>query len=602
MRLAHAKKVMNSKTTRIWFAIAAALFALIFIFQRHWNASAGISTNILANLQPSAVSSVQVIPAGALEIRADRTNGGWLLSKPMVYPAQVAAIETLLAALQKLTPAMRIGAGELREHHSADTEFGFEPPQISLVIEAGDQRWQLLIGNKTAPGDQVFLRVVGVDGAFVANAGWLKFIPRAANDWRDTSFVNVSENNFDAIVLTNGAKVIELHRDATNHLWRMTRPLQARADGERIVDALQQLQTARVTQFITDESNADLGAFGLQPADLDLWLGHGTNFVTGIHLGKNPANDSAQIYAKREGWNAIVTTAKEPFSPWRGSVNDFRDPHLLELTSPVNEIEVRGGNKFTLQRQGTNDWIIAGEKFPADAENAQAFIQLLSQLRVAGFVKDVVTSPDLQAYGLATPTRQIILLSTVGDTNSVIAQLAFAVQTNGIFVRRTDEDFIYSITAEDFNRLPEAGWEFRQRRIWNFTESEVAQITLHQNGKTRTMIHDGSNKWSLAAGSQGMINPPAIEETAHRLGELTAAGWVGRNITAPEKYGFKPGNLQITVGLNSGEKFTVDFGAPISNQTALAAVTFNGERWAFVFPPVLYQFVVTYLIIPANIP
>ena len=245
-----------------------------------------------------------------------------------------------------------------------------------------------MVGNKTAPGDQVFLRVVGLDGAFVADAGWLKFIPRSANDWRDTSLVEAGENNFDSIVLTNGTKVIELHRDATNHLWRMTRPLQARADNERITAALQQLQTARVTQFITDDPNADLTAFGLQPADMDLWLGHGTNFVTGIHLGKSPTNDSTQVYAKRERWNAIVTTAKEPFSPWHGSVNDFRDPYLLELTAPVNEIEVRGmnaANNFTLQRQGTNGWKIVGEKFPVDAENAQAFIQLLAQLRVAEF-------------------------------------------------------------------------------------------------------------------------------------------------------------------------------------------------------------------------
>jgi hypothetical protein len=603
MHLARAKKVMNSKTTGIWFMIAAALFALIFTFQRYWNAPTGISANVVADMQPSAVTSVQVIPAGALEIRADRTNGDWFLSKPMVYPAQAAAIETLLNALQKLTPATRISASELRDHKNSESEFGFENPQISLVIEAGEQSWQLLVGNKTAPGDQVFLRIVGQDGAFVTDADWLKFIPGAANDWRDTSLVDASENNFDTIVLTNGAKVVELHRDTTNHLWRMTRPLQARADGERITGALQQLQTTRVTQFITDDPSADLTAFGLQPADLDLWLGRGTNFVTGIHLGKNPTNDSTQIYAKREDWNAIVTTINEPFSPWRGSVNDFRDPHLLELTAPVSEIEVRGGNNFTLQRQGTNDWKMAGEKFPADAENARAFIQLLAQLRVAGFVKDVVTAPDLQAYGLATPTRQITLLSVVGDTNSVIAQLAFAVQTNGIFVRRADEDFIYSITAENFNRLPEAGWEFRDRRIWNFTENDVAQITLHQNGKTRTMIHDGPNRWSLAAGSQGMINPPAIEETAHRLGELTAAGWVGRNITDPGKnYGLNTNNLQITVELKTGEKFTVDFGTPISNQTALAAVTLDGEHWAFVFPPVLYQFVVTYLTIPANVP
>jgi hypothetical protein len=181
--------------------------------------------------------------------------------------------------------------------------------------------------------------------------------------------------------------------------------------------------------------------------------------------------------------------------------------------------------------------------------------------------------------------------------------LGFAVQTNGIFVHRPDEDFINSITLEDLNRLPEAGWEFRDRHIWKFNEKEVAQITLRQNGKTRQLVHNGPNKWSLAAGSQGIINPPALEETAHRLGELTAAAWVGRNVTEPEKYGLAPDNLEITVELKSGEKLSVAFGTELPRaNTALAAVTLEGERWPFVFPPVLYQFVTSYLTIPAKAP
>jgi hypothetical protein len=300
-----------------------------------------------------------------------------------------------------------------------------------------------------------------------------------------------------------------------------------------------------------------------------------------------------------------VTTTREPLSFWRGAVNDFRDPHLLELTAPVAEIEVRGRNSFTLQRQGSNDWVVAGEKFQGDAENVQEFIKLLAGFRVAEFVKDVVTQPDLQAYGLAAPTNQIILRSTVGDTNAVLAQLLFgAMQTNEIFVRRADEDFIYGLSLADFNRLPEAGWEFRDRRIWDFDGTNVAAITLHQNGKTRQVIHNGLNQWSLAPGSQGIINPPALEETAYRLGKLTAAGWVGRNITEPEKnYGLNTNNLQITVELKNGEKHTVDLGAELPRaQTALAAITLEGERWAFVFPPVLYQFVLSCLTIPANVP
>jgi hypothetical protein len=598
---------MNSKTTGIWFAIAAALFALIFVLERFVQPAATESSSLLPELRPAAVTSVQVIPSGELEIRADRTNGAWLLTKPIAYPAQSAAIEALLDALEKLTPATRISAAELRGHHDADTEFGFETPRISLVIEAGGQRRQLLVGNKTPPGDQVFLRVVGVDGAFVADADWLRFIPHAPNDWRDTALVDASHWSLDWIVLTNGAKAIELRRDATNHLWRMIRPFPARADAERITDALQHLQTARVTQFITDDPKADWAAFGLQPADFDLWLGHGTNFVSAFHVGKSPTNDSTQVFARRERWNAIVTTAKEPLSPWRGSVNDFRDSHLLELTAPVAEIEVHGQTDFTLQRHGSNDWRVADEKFPGDAENVQEFIKFLAGLRLTEFVKDVVTAPDLPAYGLATPSRRIILRSVAGDTNAVIADILLgAAQTNEVFAKRADEDFIYGVATEKLSRMPdfESSWEFRDRQIWNFSENDVSQIMLHQNGKTRVMIRNGLNQWSLAPGSQGIINPPAIEETTHRFGGLTATYWLGRNITEPEKnYGLNTNNLQITFELKNGEKHTVDFGmeAPPAH-TALAAVTLDGERWAFIFPPVLYQFVSIYLTIPANAP
>ncbi|MGB7768897.1 MAG: DUF4340 domain-containing protein [Verrucomicrobiia bacterium] len=590
---------MNSKNTLTWFVVAAALFAFIFIFGHFLRPAAVEPSAILSGLNPSTVASVQVIPTDALEIQADRTNRTWLLTKPVVYPAQSAAIETLLGVLQKLTPAIRISAGELRKEPNADAEYGFEPPHISLVIEGADgQSWQLQVGNKTAPGDQVFLRVVGTDGAFVADADWLKYIPHSANDWRDTALVDFNGYTPDWLVLTNGTKVIELHLDATNHLWRLIRPLEARADSDRITKALQRLQTARVEQFLADNTNADLSTYGLQPANLDLWLGHGTDFVSAVHIGNSPTNDSSLVYARRHDWSAILTTAKEPLSTWFNPVNDFRDPYLLELSAPVAEIEVRGTNDFTLQRQGTNDWHVVGENFPVDAESVQQFIKLLASLRVAEFVKDVVTAPDLPAYGLASPARRITLFSAAGDTNAVIAQLLFGpTQTNEIFVRRADEDSVYAVALEDFNQLPEAGWEFRDRRIWDFSEADVAKIIIHQNGRTRQIIHDGPDKWSLAPGSQGIIVPAAIEETAHRFGELTAVAWLARNVTDPGKFGLKPENLSITFELKNGVKSTVDFGLS-GSQTALAAVTLDGERWAFVFPPVLYQFVLSYLTIP----
>lgn len=596
---------MNSKNTLTWFIVAVALFAFIFIYHFFERPPAPGRPEMLPDLRSTSVTSIQVIPDGAPEISIFHTNADWTMTQPVVYPAQRAAIDTFLDTLQKLKPAMRISPAELRENHESDSQYGFQPPRISLVVQSADNSWRILIGNKTPPGDQVFVRVAGIEDIFVIDADWLKGIPQSANDWRDTSLASI-QNGCDSIVLTNGAKIIELHCNPTNHLWQMTRPLAARANSDYIVSAMHQLQTARVSQFITDNPNTDLTTFGLQPTDLDLWLEQGAGAAAALHLGKSPTNDLTQVFAKRDGWSAIVTTAKQPLTPWYGVVNDFRDPYLFELTSPVAEIETLGPgtNHIILQRQSTNEWKIVGQKFPVDAEVVQSFIQRLAGLKVSEFVKDVVTPADLSAYGLTVPSRQITLRSAVGDTNAVIAELRFgAARTNEVLVQHAGEDFIYAITPEDFSRLPEkVAWQFRERRIWNFSENDVTQITVRQNGKTRQINRNGPNNWSLAPGSQGIINPPAIEEVAHELGNMTAEAWVSRGVNDPATFGLKPGNLSITVTLKNGQSLTVDFGGQIAKYITLAAVTLDGERWVFVFSPAPYEYIRNYLAITPDAP
>jgi hypothetical protein len=599
---------MKSKTTVIWFVLAAALFAFIWIFEHYFQPAAPVVSSLLPGLRASAVTGIQISPAGAPEISVIRTNGVWQLEKPIAYSAQSAGIETLLAAVEKLVPVLRLTAGDLRGHKNADHEFGFETPQFFVVIQAGEQSWQLRVGNMTAPGDGVYVRVVGGDGAFVTDTAWLQLLPHSAGDWRDTALV-AAAGVCDWIVITNGAKAIELElrRDPTNHLWHMIRPWPARADSLRITVALQQLRMARVTQFVSDNPKEDLAAFGLQPAELDVWLGRGTNYFAAVHAGKNSPENPAQIFVRREGSGAVLATAKESLLPWRGTVNDFRDPQLFELTAPVAEIEVRGETNsagFTLQLSGTNSWSVAGEKFPADADNVSAFVRTLAGFRVLEFVKDFNTALDLQSRGLAPPARTITLRTVAGDTNSVLAQLLFgATETNKVFVKRADEGFVYALTTNDFNQLPENGWEFRNRRIWSFSETNVAKVTLHQGGKTRQLLRTGANSWSPAPGSQGIIDPLAVEETVHRLGELAATGWVGRNFPAPEKFGLNTNNLELTVELKTGEKRIVDFGGVVpQSQTVFAAVTLDGERWTFVFPAPLCALVAAHLTIPPDAP
>ena len=138
--------------------------------------------------------------------------------------------------------------------------------------------------------------------------------------------------------------------------------------------------------------------------------------------------------------------------------------------------------------------------------------------------------------------------------------------------------------------------------MWNFSTNDVAQLTIRQNGKTRQLVRDAAGKWSLASGSQGVFDGRWMELIVRQFGEMTAAGWVARNVTAPEKFGLAPEGLQVAIELKDGKKYAAAFGTELPSQAGLAAVTLDGERWVFVCPSSLYQFAKLYLTIPPNAP
>ena len=599
---------MNPTNTLRWIVVAAGLFAFIFFYQRHANKPGPGPARILPELSAAAVTRVQVRPATHPdEIRADRTNGTWQLTKPLVYPAQAASIERLLAELEQLTPASYLAARELRNPASTDEEYGFASPQATLLLEQPGYTPRLRIGANTAPGDQVFLQVIGVEGVYVVDADLLKYIPRTVDDWRDTALINLNGLAFDRLGVTNGAKVFELRRGDTNKLWRMVYPLQARANNTKTEEALQTLQSVRVRQFVTDDPKADLAAFGLQPPELEIALGQGTDTAARLQFGKSPTNDSRLVYARRVGLNAVVAVPKDLLALWFASVNDFRDPFLVALSDPVGLIDVRGQGDFSVQQQTNGAWRVLPQGFPADAGLVKDLVSALSTLQIVEFTADVAIPQDWPRYGLASPVRQYLLRSAAttspaGPTNALLAELDFGTnQADKVFVRRTDEpDVVYAVKLADFQRLPARSWEMRERRIWNLSTNDVARATIRQQGRMCQIVRNAPYEWSLARGSQGALNGLAVEETVRALCQLTAVAWVAHGASDRARYGFTENSYQITLELKSGENASVEFGSQAPSGSAYAAVTLGGDPWLFECPSWLYGYLQRYLSVPPN--
>ena len=581
---------MNSRNTWRWVLVAVALFAIIRFVPRPGNRGSALAP-VLPHFRAAELTAVQVLPRGhQLEIRAVRTNDSWQLTRPVSYPAASTNVDLLLRAFERLTPAARITEEELTTNRfNADEEFGFSDPQVTLIFQQADSFRRVRIGKLTPPGDQVFLQVVGVEGIYIVDAELLRLIPKNADDWRDTTFFGLADQAFDRVAVTNGAKTFVLQRDAATTPWRMVFPIQARADNPRLTEALQQLRNLRVSRFVSDDARTDLDSLGLQPPELDLSVSQGTNNLALLQFGKSPTNDPAQVFARVLGRNAAVTVPKAALAAWHvASYNDFRDPLLLNFPAPVDSIRICAEDSFTLERQPDSNWQVMPQNFPADSDLVKDFITTLASLKIFDFVKDVVPDKALPDYGLASPARQYLIRfagsSPSSNTNDLVADLTFGLAQERIFARRGDEPSVYAISPDDYQRLPLASRQFRERRLWHFSLDDVGRVIIRQEGRERQIVRNGPYEWSLAGHSNGSIEPLAIEETLRGLLQLSAGSWLGSGQSDLARYGFAAPLLQLTLDIKGGGKAVVEFAGQDSFGLPFATITSDGQPWVFELP------------------
>src|SRR5436190_10215888 len=179
---------MSSRQNWFWIILALLLGGLVFAQYEYRHKKPSPPSRILPSFPAAHVTELQVRPAGKPEIRAEKTNGAWVLTDPVAYPAQSGNIDNLLIALEKLTAATHISAAELRNRPDAEEEYGLSNPQATIIVQ-GDSRERIVIGTNTAPGDQLFLKISRDSGVYIVDSDLLRLVPRNATDWRDTALL-----------------------------------------------------------------------------------------------------------------------------------------------------------------------------------------------------------------------------------------------------------------------------------------------------------------------------------------------------------------------------------------------------------------------------
>jgi hypothetical protein len=510
---------MNARLTSILVAIALALAAYIYTTDSGRGMAVKSTEGAVVRFVPLVRESIRAIELtrsnDVVVARVERSDGGWMMRTPVNYPAESRLLESLLESLANLKPTSWIpptpsaGADALKP-------FGLDNESSSLLkVETSTGPVFLRLGGMAPLGNQFYFERLGTAGIFTAPSALLDRIPVSTADWRDRSLVPGTNPQFDHVEL-RGKTAFEAVLDPVSGIWRLVRPLMARADSERIQALLYGIFSTRITAFTTDASLPDLDAYGLQPPEAELVLSLGTNVISQLQFGRSPTNATGMMYVRRMANTNIVLIATNLTTFYRRPLAEYRDHQLFAGLDQASQIAVAlYTNRTTLERVGTNWSIVTPEKHPASTDEVGALLTILKNLKIRDYVDDVVA--DYSRYGLAPPYASIAVSS--GTNPPVELQLSPPNGGEKVFARRTDEPGVYSIGSADLAALPFSAVQLRE---CHFAPSNVVRVVVKQQGRSRILERMADGTWRISQGNGAGFVAASAEETVYRLGSLNA--------------------------------------------------------------------------------
>ncbi len=600
---------MVTRPTKSLLLAAVILLLLILAFDQQPPRTTPARVVPLPRIDPGHIRAFELEVDGA-SLRLEREEGGWLVAKPFRYPALEGHANTLLEDLSTLHAVNFIpitGAAEL-------AQFGLDVPKTTLRLEGYESNQVLRFGSLTPIPNNGYLSVDGHPGVYVVPSEVWYRLPRDTSQWeqwrdRRLAHAGAAPEKIDAITAhADTQPLFVLQKNPTNQVWRLMQPAPAkRADAERVRLFLERAQGWQVAQFLPGTNATPLPPLGLDPAALRLRLMQGTNQRVALDFGAPHTNAPSLIYARDAVFNTLLAVAQTntmdllKTNPWH-LFGDRRLSAPIE-TNQIARIEIRSGAEQTvlIPAEGNGTWQMTGPlTAEADAELVRDLLLQLQALEAASLEKDIVT--DFVPYQLANPPLSYTVWRQRPPgavTNTIMAGVDFGqsqAASGMTFARRHDEDMVYLTPTALSERLPSRFFQLRDRRLWQFTSSDVAKVTLHLGGKPLELARNVRNIWSGAAGQLDAGRDTEVNAALAALGRLRAVRWVARG---NDKFGDPAYEFEKTA-----ERMTMLLRRGVASETqvlTLGRVTVEGERYAaaqvppdnehviFIFPEETYR-------------
>jgi hypothetical protein len=303
-----------------------------------------------------------------------------------------------------------------------------------------------------------------------------------------------------------GAKgTLSLRR--TEEGWRILKPLEAKADDQRMERMLSWLLGLKRGRIIS-RSRDQLALFGLVDPFREVELVDKNGRRSALLLGKkNPTG--VYYFARTRGSDNVFLVYDTIEMVTDLDVKEIRERRLWKFDpQDVVEIHIQGPNasiRLVREAPPSGGWVIMDESGPlrADSDRVSRALETLSSLKAVDFVdeKDI----DLDQLGLRPPIKSVSLtLKGRPGPGRLMLKLGKRstpennrVSAEGIFAQSGNNENVVVIHRRIEEILDTVALSWRYRDLLSFPREAVSRIEISSKGGSVTLSKTGEGLWHI---------------------------------------------------------------------------------------------------------
>ena len=564
---------MNFRTTLIIIVILAGIAGAYFLFfqQSPENASTREKPPIhqVYGITRERVQQMEVTFTDTayqdLKLVKDAT-GNWHLKNPFQADADSEKVNQMLDDIlnKRVKQTLEV---------TALAQYGLDIPSITLLLwtEQASPAAVFSIGKK-AINFSVYVKEKSEAHIFLIESSALDDLTKSPTDLRDRSVIKFNTETVSNIQLTyfkshQSSKTLNCEkRDGT---WRVTHPIEAKADTQEIEDILSELRLLQVSTFEADQADADTSAqlekTGLDTPRIQIELTDGNN-THALDIGAEVPSENGtprHVYVKSVHQHAIYTVSDDIYQLLSTSVFDLRDKRIIDFQrTDTIRIEIRQGQETTVcSKNRDNVWELQTPTgtMKADAQAVDDLLFGVDSLEAAAFVDN--PAKNLASYGLASPSIAVAFTQR-GQEKPAVLRIGDATKDGTVYVKAEQSDQVARVERGLIDKIALGAAWLRDKQILNFHIDDAIRFTLHGE-ESLTCQRLGTN-WRLTSPVKEEANNTEVNAIIYELDDLRADTYVpSEPVLTDAVTGFSTPQLQITVELRNQKVYTLQVG----NQT-----------------------------------